>query len=168
MIIAAVIILTIFIGRWSYAAKGDVSFFIIASEDFIKDDQLVDKSIYIHPGGYDGLFYYRYAIDPFSTQQLDYGISVDTPIFRKQRIVYPFLCWLLSKGNVERVPWSMVVINMLGLLGMVVTFFFLLKRYKLPAFCALLPLVIPGFWMALSRNTTEITEGFFYCLAPHS
>lgn len=165
MIFAVAIILTVFIGRLSNAAKGDVSFFIIASEYFVIHDQLIDKSIYIHPGGYDGLYYYRYAIDPFSTEQVAYGISVDVPIFRKQRIVYPYLCWLLSKGSVERIPWSMVVVNMLGLLGMVVVFFFLLKTYELPAFYALLPLVIPGFWMALSRNTTEITEGFFYCLA---
>jgi hypothetical protein len=165
MTFAVIIILTVFIGRLTIAAKGEVSFFIIAGEPFVTPDQLADKSIFIHSGAYDGLFYYRYAIDPFSTEKVAYGISVDTPIFRKQRIVYPFLCWLLSNGNVERIPWSMVIINMFGLLGMVVTFFFLLKTYKLPLFYALLPLIIPGFWMALSRNTTEITEGFFYCLA---
>ncbi len=163
--IAAVVISLFFIRRYFAFAQRDISKFILLDSRFIDQDQLLDKSVFVYDSGYDGQFYYRYALNPFKVKKRAYGIEVDDPQFRRQRITYSFLAWMVSFGQAEWVPWSMVVINILGLLGIVMTMVLLFKYYQIELIYALFPLLIVGFWMSLSRNTTEITEGLFLSLS---
>ncbi len=51
-------------------------------------------------GGYDGQYYFRLALDPLASQQTAFGITLDHPAYRQQRILYPALAhlFLLLRG----------------------------------------------------------------------
>ncbi|MBN1979186.1 MAG: hypothetical protein JW918_17455 [Anaerolineae bacterium] len=64
--------------------------------------------------GYDGQFAYFIARDPAGgcPQPL-----CDAPSYRYQRILYPLLAWALALGQPEAVPWTLIVVNVVALVG---------------------------------------------------
>jgi hypothetical protein len=62
--------------------------------------------------GYDGQFAYFIARDPSDGCQL-----CDVPAYRYQRILYPLLAWVLAFGRPEAVPWTLIAINVVALVG---------------------------------------------------
>src|SRR5258706_11199922 len=76
---------------------GDVSLFVIAGGVNV-DAAKVPAGLTVIPniGGYDGIWFYRLAINPFTRVQAAHGIRLDNPAYRQQRIGYPFIVWLLS------------------------------------------------------------------------
>jgi len=59
--------------------------------------------------GYDGQFYYYIIKDLFMGEE-----GKPNP-FRSQRILYPFLAYLLAFGRAELLPWSMPAVNLLAI-----------------------------------------------------
>ena len=112
-------------------------------------------------GGYDGQFYYRLAVDPFTDKQFDHGVGFDMPAHRQQRIVYPLLAWSLTRGHVERLPWVMLAINFAG---MMVLGWLAAKVARALGRHALVGLVVPlypGYVFTLARDLSEILAGCF-------
>jgi hypothetical protein len=68
-----------------------------------------------HAGGYDGQFVYRLALDPFTRQVTDFGITLDNPAYRQQRIATPVLAhvvaWLPGVGT----ALALILVNALAL-----------------------------------------------------
>jgi hypothetical protein len=61
--------------------------------------------------GYDGQFVYYIAADP-----LNAPVHIDHAAYRYQRILYPFLAWLLSFGGKQSLlPWVMLLINIVAI-----------------------------------------------------
>ncbi len=162
MSIAISIALVLSLGRL-VKSHFDSSYFIVAGSDFV-DAAKTPSSIIVQPGqGYDGQFFYRYALNPFNLNNNIYGINVDLPAYRVQRIAYPFFAWLLSFcGTAYLVPWAMLFLNILAFAGI---FFY---NNKFIAFLngdikqGLLPLFLCGLYMSLSRDLSEIVELFFF------
>jgi hypothetical protein len=69
--------------------------------------------------GYDGQFYYRLALDPFDWARTAFGITMDQS-YRYTRIGYPVLAWLVSFGQHQLVPYSLVAVNLVGVAAMAV------------------------------------------------
>ena len=65
--------------------------------------------------GYDGQYYYRLALDPFTHTPLDFGITLHQPAYRQQRILYPLIVWAVSGGRPQLIPLAMIVVNYLAL-----------------------------------------------------
>ncbi|MCF7861668.1 hypothetical protein K9M79_05460 [Candidatus Woesearchaeota archaeon] len=105
--------------------------------------------------GYDGQFFYRLALDPFTNETKDYGVKLDNPPYRHQRILYPFLTWLLSFGITSLVPWALLFINLAAL---VVMSYFLSQKYGL---WSLAIMVYPGFILTLIKDLSEIMAVMF-------
>ncbi|HEX8071516.1 MAG TPA: hypothetical protein VF546_16290 [Pyrinomonadaceae bacterium] len=61
--------------------------------------------------GYDGQFYFRLALKPYTHARTEYGIELDAPARRQQRIFYPLLAWLLAFGQPLLLPALLVFIN---------------------------------------------------------
>ena len=108
--------------------------------------------------GYDGQFYYRLSLDPFTTRNTDFGVTLDDPAYRQQRIFYPFLVWMFSGGGRFGVPLQMIVVNFVALIwiGWIGANF--AQRVHRHAWWGLLFPLYPGFILSLSRNLTEILQ----------
>lgn len=159
LITAAVygVFLTARLGNVAY----DPSRFVRAGDLFC-DARETPAGLTVEPGaaGYDGQFYYRLALDPFTSERRARGIQLDSPAYRQQRIVYPLMVWALSLGREALVPAAMVLVNyagvcLIGGLGAA-----LARAFGRHALWGLLLAAYPGWWMTLSRDLTEITEAW--------
>lgn len=151
LIYGALTFVKLYIHRW------DPTVFIVAGDYFTNASQLVSPiSILKDSVGYDGQFYYRLSLDPFTSLQNDFGISIDNPPFRMQRILYPLIVWLLSFGKAPTVPWMMIAVNLgglclIGYLGAKIA-----QTLSLTPCVGGLIAAYPGFFVTLNRDTTEI------------
>jgi hypothetical protein len=105
--------------------------------------------------GYDGQFYYRLALDPFSSERQVQGLSIDHPAWRQQRILLPVLTWLIARGDPENTAVVMLAINLLAVAGMTLVGGLLLRYYQLSPWPALLLAFYPGFAISALRFLTE-------------
>ncbi|MGZ4800291.1 MAG: AZOBR_p60025 family cell surface glycopolymer formation protein [Acidimicrobiia bacterium] len=111
--------------------------------------------------GFDGQFYYRLAISPFSKARYESGVSFDIPSLRQQRIGYPLLAGAISLGNRKAVPFALLAVNIcavfaLGWLGAELA----LISGRAAAWGLLLPLY-PGFVYSLGFDLAEIVASTF-------
>jgi hypothetical protein len=144
------------------AHDNEPSYFVVAGSNYY-DRVSADSTLRsIRQGdGYDGQFYYRLAIDPFSSKSTDHGVSFDAPAYRQQRILYPLLAWAASAGKADRVPAALIAVNYVGLcaiawLGALLAID--LDRHPLWGVAFSL---YPGFIFTLSRDLTEIVSSAF-------
>lgn len=157
-LIVAVAYMIFIVSRLSFHGF-DPSYFVTAGDRFC-DPKLVPKNLSVleNSYGYDGEFYYRLALDPFTSKVTDFGISFDSPAYRHQRIFYPFLVWLFSLGYSSVVPLLMILVNyaalcLIGWMG-----FIYAREMRQSVGWGILFFLWPGFLMVLSRSTTEIVE----------
>ena len=138
------------------------SWFVVAGSDFCNNSH--DERLHIEEGsGYDGQFFYRLALDPSDHSKAAYGVTLDHPKYRAQRIVYPSVAWLLSLGGKrELVPFALVLANMLGFLLLFFLFRQLASDFNVPSYYRYFPILIAGLWMALARDLSEILTILFF------
>lgn len=91
--IAAMVVIVLVLVRLAFFNM-DPSGFILASKKLVVQSDL-HNNLKLLDSGYDGMYFYRYAVAPFSKDQRyglrkgDAGIIVDNPVYRRGRIVYP-------------------------------------------------------------------------------
>jgi hypothetical protein len=106
-------IFTVFLLRYY---QGDISCLVHAGQTFVNAAEAPRELCQQDTGdGYDGQFNYRFALNPFSNQPVYQGISIDRPIYRYQRIFYPFITWLFTGGNRTLVPAVFVLVNLISI-----------------------------------------------------
>ncbi len=111
---------------------------------------------YAHPKpGYDGQFYFRLALDPFTDQRKAFGIELDAPVVRQQRILLPFFTWLIARGGLEITPPVMMAINLGAVAGCAFVTSLLLIGFGISAWYGLLFALYPGFAVSAGRYLTE-------------
>lgn len=133
---------------------------LITAGDRFCDSALVPRNLIVRKNsdGFDGQFYYRLALDPLTSQRTDFGITLDMPALRHQRILYPLLARILSLGYDNLIPVMMILINFsaLCLLGWIGgSFAQSLKQHAL--WGMFLPLY-PGSLLTLTRDLVELLE----------
>src|SRR5581483_2374315 len=57
----------------------------------------------------DSQFYYRLALAPLDGRDPLYGVTMDDPAYRTQRIAYPLLAWAASFGHPRLVPFAIAL-----------------------------------------------------------
>lgn len=67
----------------------------------------------VHPGAYDGQFYWGIAIDPLATGPLHRAF--DKPTYRYGHPLYGWLGWLFSAGRATAVPGALAAIGLASL-----------------------------------------------------
>jgi hypothetical protein len=100
--------------------------------------------------GYDGQFYYFLAVDPKHGR--DY---IEQPGLIYSRIGYPMTARALSGGNPSLIPYMLVLVNVLAVVGGTLAIAFFLKRRGLSPALALLYGFFPGLIIAVLRDLTE-------------
>lgn len=115
----------------------------------------------VHPGnGYDGQFYYRFALGPFEFARTWSGITLDG-FGRFNRISYSVLAWILAGGQHSLVPWSLLAVNVLGLAALGWLGAALARSCSHNVLWGLIIPAFPGFLWSLGRDLTEIVESAF-------
>jgi hypothetical protein len=151
LIILVVVIARLHLGGWS------ASHFIVHGEVFHHEPSSSTGVMPVSEGGYDGQFFTRLGFNPFLVEKDAFGISLDKPAYRAQRMFYPFLAWVFSCGDARIVPYALIGINVLSLMALL----WLLTRVirilapdASPVY-AFLAVLLPGFLFGLSRNLSE-------------
>lgn len=148
--------------------------FVIARADSVGLDGFVgagttygaDPEIRLSPGhGYDGQFYYRLAVSPFSTDEQVGGIEFDGAPYRQQRIGYPATAWAVTTVLPISTEAALVFINVVAV-GVVT---YLGARVAVSfgrhASWGLVPLVWPAFLFSLAFDLAEILAAAMVLLA---
>jgi hypothetical protein len=150
----------------SYLQTHDAAFFVQAGDYFVNTTETPDNLFTVTSStGYDGTFYYRLAITPFTREKTAFGITLDNPRYRHQRILYSLLAWFFSFRSPPLVVYSLILVNFLGLcaLGWVGAHY--AQTVERHALWGLLFALYPGFLFTLTRNLTEIVEALFVLAA---
>ena len=78
----------------------DPTAFIVVGDQMVDEQDLSSElRVLEDSGGYDGQFFYRLALDPFTNERTDFGIRLDAPAYRQQRILYPLVVWVVAGGG---------------------------------------------------------------------
>lgn len=144
----------------------DSSYFVTAGDRFCNSDLVPnDLSVLKNSDGYDGQFYYRIALHPFSFQKIYFGITLDVPAYRHQRIIYPMVVWAFSMGQTFLIPIVMIIVNYIALCLMAWVGASLLQSMNKHALWALAIPFYPGFLLTLARDLTEIVAVLFMLMS---
>lgn len=132
------------------------SAFVVATTNWVDVDRVPD-SLVVDPTttGYDGLFFYRLALDPATDVRTDFGVTLDIPAYRQARIVYPSVAHVLALGSPDFVPTTLILVNVLAM-GLLSWALGQLARDagRAPLAGAMLALV-PGLVFSVSRDLSE-------------
>lgn len=141
---------------------GDISRFVIAGGPNV-DASKVPPGLTVIPGigGYDGLTFYRLALDPFTHDQTAHGIRLDNPPYRQQRIGYPLIVWMLSFGQSAWIPLLLVVVNIIAAAAMAAFAGAFARHYGQHALWGVIVPLYPGFVLTFSRDLAEIVAAMF-------
>jgi hypothetical protein len=138
------------------------TFFICAGDVFCATSTLRPNFLVLkNSTGYDGQFYYRLALNPFTSKQTDFGVHIDSPAYRHQRIFYPLLVSVLSFNNPGRIPINLILVNYIALCCIAWLGSTYVKSINIPALWGILFSFYPGFLLSLSRDLTEIIAACF-------
>jgi hypothetical protein len=154
--ITAILYGVILYGRLAFH-HWDPTFFIRAGGYFYDQSRSPQPLTIRHYTGYDGQFYYRFALDPLSNERTAYGITIDGPAYRGQRILYPVLAYLLAFGRMTWVPWSMIIVNYLAICGLALSAGRLAELLGAPALYGLALPLLPAALLGLARDLTDPT-----------
>lgn len=162
-VLGACVVLAIHLGR----AGGDVATFVHAARPWA-DPTMLAANVPVVTAGYDGMFYYRLALDPFTDRVTDRGITLDLPAYRQQRILYPLLAWAASGADAGRVPLALVLVNVAGMFAIGWLGGSLARDARLHALWGSLFAAYPGFVPTLTNDLTEIVAAAFTLAALRS
>lgn len=139
----------------------DPSHFINPGDKY-NDPRAIPGHVSVQPksDGYDGQFYYRLALDPFTREQTAFGMTLDRPVYRQQRIFYPFMVWALSWGRPHLIPAVMIAVNYLALCGLAWVGARFAQSVKQHALWGLAFPGYAGFVLTLAKDLAEILTGF--------
>ena len=136
----------------------DPTAFIVVGDQMVDEPGLPSELRVLEDSkGYDGQFFYRLALDPFTTEPTDFGIRLDLPGYRQQRILYPLIVWVLAGGGTAAlVPGLLIAVNWMGLAAIGWLSGALARSAGRNPSWGLLLAFYPGFVLTLSRDLSEI------------
>ena len=119
------------------------------------------SSLTVRPAGqaYDGQFFYRLGVAPFSTAHEVAGVTFDLPALRNARWLSGGLAWVASGGQRAAVPWALLAINLLSAIGLGAAAGALAKSSGRHAAWGLLIALYPGYAFTLTLDTSELLAG---------
>lgn len=85
---------------------------MVAGDQFVQVAAAPAGLLVTHGPGYDGQFFYRLALRPWTHQRTEFGITLDQPAYRQQRIVYPLLTFILARGAPPATAWALLGCNL--------------------------------------------------------
>jgi len=138
---------------------GNVASFIVVGSAHVRGR--IPTGVPIRSGqGYDGQFYYRMALGPLNFSRTALGIRMDT-LSRFERISYPAVSWLVGAGQSQVIPWSLLLVNVIGLASLGALGAVMARDARRHSCWGLLLPGYFGFVWVLSRDLAEIVTATF-------
>jgi hypothetical protein len=155
MLITAVFALTFSAARLQALGGGPASL-VVAGDQFVRVGAAPAGLPVTHGPGYDGQFFYRLSLRPWTQVRTEFGITFDEPAYRQQRIVYPLLSFVVGRGQPAATAWALLGWNLaaagaLGWLGAA-----LARRRGRHALWGLAFAAYPGFVLVLARDLADL------------
>ncbi len=120
--------------------------------------------------GYDGQFFYVQALDPLLLRDATvHALTEAGAAFRMQRMAYPGLAYLLAGGQASAVPFALLAVNVLVLLGLTGAFATYVARRGWSPLWALALTLMPGMLLPVFRDlsdplaTAALVAGIVWC-----
>lgn len=137
-------------------AGGDASTFVTAGDQLSNPTETPPGlTVRANSRGYDGQYFYRLALEPWPSEAVGYGIRLDRPPYRHQRVLYPLLAGALALGQPLLVPWTLIGLNLAAVLVLAWLAGALAQRFGRHALEGLLLALYPGLPFSLSRDLAE-------------
>jgi hypothetical protein len=135
---------------------GGPASFVVAGDQFVRVAAAPAGLPVTHGPGYDGQFFYRLGLRPWTQQRTEFGITLDEPAYRQQRIVYPLVSFVVARGGPAAtaralVGWNLAAAAALGWLGAA-----LARRRGRHALWGLAFAAYPGFVLVLARDLADL------------
>jgi hypothetical protein len=143
-------------GALLLASGGDVSELVHAAPPYTSERAAGSLNVGAARTGFDGQFFYRLALSPFSTAADVGGVRFDIGSYRQQRIGYPLVVRLASGGDRDLVPWALLGVNVAGLAVLGGVGGALARDAGRHALLGLLFVAYPGFLYTLGLDLAEI------------
>ncbi len=106
--------------------------------------------------GYDGQFYWIQANDPLLLHRATVpDLRGAAPGYHLQRPAYPALAYLLAAGQRTAIPWTMLAVNLLAVLGIAAGFAEYARRQGWSVWWALAVGLMPGLVLATMRDLSD-------------
>ena len=109
----------------------------------------------IYGSSYDGQFVYRLALDPFTRRMSDFGITLDLPAYRQQRIGTALLARLVADLPGVSVAWAIIAVNVIAVLAAGAVATILTAMSGRPLWWAAVLAVPANLPISLGRDLTE-------------
>ncbi len=110
---------------------------------------------------FDGQFFYRLAVSPWSRDQRVAGVQYDLPALRNARWGYGALAFVASGGDRDLVPWSLLGLNIAAAAAVGAIGGGLARSSGRHAAWGVLFALWPGFAYSLSLDTSELVASAF-------
>ena len=135
----------------------DAGRLVVAGDQFT-DARRVPIPVERHSAGYDGQFYYRLALDPFTHQWTEHGMRIDVPTYRQQRIFMPLVAWAVTGGNARAIPIAILVINIAAVGLLAWSSARIVEESGANAWWSAAVWMYPGWIISMTRDCAEIVE----------
>jgi hypothetical protein len=137
----------------------DPSFFIVAGPQ-ATDPHAKLPNVHVFPAGttYDGQFFYRLALEPWTNVKTAFGITLDVPAYRQQRILYPLTAWIFSAGQWQLTPVALISANLVAVGALAYAAAAFATSLGRSALASVLVPFYPGYMVTISRDLAELTE----------
>jgi hypothetical protein len=110
---------------------------------------------------FDGQFFYRLGVSPWSTEDRVAGVRNDLPALRNARWGYGALAFAGSGGDRDLVPWSLLGLNVVAAAAVGAIGGGLARAAGRHAAWGLALVLWPGFAYSLSLDTSELVASAF-------
>ncbi len=159
---AALVLAVAFVGALLVRADGDVSLLVHAGPPWTDPDGARGSlTVQEADEAFDGQFFYRLGVAPWSTDETVDGVTFDLPSLRNARWGYGALAWLASGGDADLVPWALVGLNVAAAVAVGAVGGGLARASGRHAAWGLLLVAWPGFAYSLSMDTSELVASAF-------
>jgi hypothetical protein len=154
--LVVLVVLGFLIGGGLRLYQGNPTGFTVFGSRFLQDTHPPVGALHNSPNGYDGQFYWIEARDPLLLLRSTFAdMKGPGAGYHFQRPAYPALAYLLAGGQESALPWTMLLVNVMAILGVTATMSVYCRRRGWSPLWALAIGLMPGLLMAALRDLTD-------------
>jgi hypothetical protein len=156
-VLATALVYLVFIGAQLSSAHGNPAILIQFGRHFLSSTHPPAGAPIVPHKGYDGQLYWLFASDPLLLHASTIvRLAQTSPTYSLQRVAYPALAWLLAGGRDGALPWTLLIVNLLAVLGLTAAFAAYARRRGWNPAWALVVGLSPGLLVSTSRDLSDV------------